>query len=188
MNVEDDKCEKIYTDFQFNFEADSETSSFQEQKAPVKSGPWGIHAFKPVSQENWEQAVANECNSMIASKVEEYFPYMTHIPEVAKCDTNNDDCRPRLWDPSTKQWILIDSCAQVSVWPKGVYDDAVLDNKLALQAVNGTRIPTYGTRVRQVKLGRKSYSKTFILADIQAPILGWDFIKPNRLSLIWDDL
>ena len=27
---------------------------------------------------------------------------------------------------------------------------------------------------------RKAYNKTFILADIHTPIVGWDFIKPNQ--------
>ena len=184
---DESKSERIYTDFEFQFQADSVAQSFQNEEAPVKQGPWGIHAFKPIQQERWEEAVAKEVENLIMAKVEDYYPYMTHVPEVAKCDTNNEDCRPRLYDKATKQWVLIDSCAQVSVWPKQGYTDAKLDNKLALQAVNGTRIPTYGTRTRQIKLGRKSYTKVFILADIQCPIIGWDFIKPNRLSLIWDD-
>ena len=50
---------------------------------------------------------------------------------------------------------------------------------------NKTKIPTYGTRVRQVKLGRKSYSHVFILADIEVPIMGWDFIKRFKLDISW---
>ena len=62
-----------------------------------------------------------------------------------------------------------------------------MSKNLALQAVNGSRIPTFGTKLRQVKLGRKSYAKEFIIADIECPIIGWDFLKAIKLSLIWEE-
>ena len=103
------------------------------------------------------------------------------MPEVGKVDEGNEDSRPRLLDPSANKWMLVDTCAQVSVWPRGDYKDATINKGLALQAVNGTRIPTFGTRARQIKIGRKAYTQVFILADVDSPIVGWNFIKPNKL-------
>ena len=183
-DANDDGKEKIYTDFNFDLEAESESPSSEDP--PVKQGPWGVYAVKPLRQNQWESAVKNEIDKMVEQRVEEYWPYMTHVPEVAKVDTN-EDSRPRLYCPVAKKWMLVDTCAQVSVWPKTDYEDATIDRNLALQAVNGTRIPTFGTRIRQIKLGRKAYSQVFILADITCPIVGWNFIKPNRISLMWDD-
>ena len=127
-----------------------EVGSFgHKETAPVKQGIWGNHKNKPQSQVKWENAVTKELDRLIKENVQEYFPYMSHIPEIAEVDEGNEDCRPRLFDPQSKQWMLVDSCAQVSVWPRHEYQDAVLSNKLALQAVNGTKIPTYGTRERE---------------------------------------
>ena len=151
-DANDDGKEKIYTDFNFDLEAESESPSSEDP--PVKQGPWGVYAVKPLRQNQWESAVKNEIDKMVEQRVEEYWPYMTHVPEVAKVDTN-EDSRPRLYCPVAKKWMLVDTCAQVSVWPKTDYEDATIDRNLALQAVNGTRIPTFGTRIRQIKLGRR---------------------------------
>ena len=64
LNLMDDDCEKIYTDFNFDLEIDD--SSFEtKSEAPVKQGPWGIHAFKPIAQAKWENAVKSELENMI---------------------------------------------------------------------------------------------------------------------------
>ena len=163
-------------------------ASFSQEIAPVKQVTWGNHKEKPTQQTNWEKVVENEVNNIIWENTQDYFPYMTHVPqpEVAELNEGQTDCRPRLFDPTSKQWMLMDTCAQVSVWPRGDYADATISQQIALQAVNGTKIPTFGIRTREVKLGRKAYSKQFILADIQTPIIGWDFIKANKVSMIWN--
>jgi hypothetical protein len=93
-DANDDSREKIYTDFNFNLEAESESPSSEDP--PVKQGPWGIYAVKPLRQNQWETAVKNEIDKMMEQRIEEYWPYMTHVPEVAKVDTN-EDSRPRLY-------------------------------------------------------------------------------------------
>ena len=70
------------------------------------------------------------------------------------------DSRPYLKDPSTGYWMLVDTGAVVTVWPKSDYPDAELDVTLLLEAVNKTRIPTFGKRVRNFKIGRKTYTQS----------------------------
>ena len=82
-------------------------------------------------------------DKMIEANVQDYWPYMTHIPNIAKVDEGQSDSRPRLYDPQSKQLMLVDTCAQVSVWPKRDYPDAKINNGMALQAVNGSKIPTF---------------------------------------------
>ena len=60
------------------------------ESPPVKQGPWGVYAVKPLQQTKWEEAVKNEIDNMVEQSIEEYWPYMTHVPEVAKVDTNED--------------------------------------------------------------------------------------------------
>ncbi|XP_069176385.1 uncharacterized protein [Procambarus clarkii] len=53
---------------------------------------------------------------------------------------------------------------------------------LDLRAANGTSIRTYGTRVQVLdyaSLGR--FMWTFLIADVEQPILGWDFLQHHRL-------
>ena len=40
--------------------------------------------------------------------------------------------------------------------------------------------------IRQVRIGRKTYNKEVIIANITAPIIGWDFVKEFKLNFIWD--
>ena len=149
--------------------------------APVKQGLWGVYAFKPINQEKWENSIKKDIDKLVESNAHKYFPY-TSLPGVAAVNEEGQDCRPRLWDPISKQFMLVDTCAQVTVWPKRDYQDATANKNLALQAVNGSRIPTFGNKVRQVKLGRKTYTKAFIVADIECPIIGWDFIKKQQIK------
>ena len=65
----------------------------------------------------------------------------------------NVDIRPRLVDSSTGEVRLIDSGAQLSAAKRGPEDK--LDNSIRLVAVNGSKIPTYGTKELVVKVNRK---------------------------------
>ena len=53
---------------------------------------------------------------------------------------------------------------------------------LGLRAVNGSPIPTYGTRSITLDLGlQRVFRWIFIVADIQTPILGADFLREYGL-------
>ena len=72
--------------------------------------------------------------------------------------------------------FLVDIDAEVSVIPPSL-TDRHHKTKLTLQAVNGSSIPTYGTRslTLNIRLCR-TLRWIFVIADIQSPILGADFL------------
>ena len=56
-----------------------------------------------------------------------------------------------------------------------------------LRAVNGTRIETFGKRKIEVRIGRKTYDFEAIVAAVECPVIGWDFVRRHKLDLIWRD-
>ena len=94
------------------------------------------------------------------------------------------DTRPKVFDNITKSWTLLDSGSCVSCTPKDPEDK--VDKAVKLKAVNGQAIPTFGTKLIQVRIGRKQYEIEAIKTDIPQQILGWDFFKKNKLGFEWD--
>ena len=97
------------------------------------------------------------------------------------------DIRPKAQDKISKEWLLIDSGAQISIWPKSKFPSAEYDPNMSIQAVNKSKIVTYGKRDITVRFGRKHYHHTVIIADIAQPILGWDICRKYLLSLVWTE-
>ena len=126
----------------------------EQSTTPVSVGQNGGIQIKTIAQINWENAVRSEFDKMIEENVFDYYPYM-QIPLGAVEKGNQGDIRPRLYDPATKRWMLVDTGAQVSVWPRQDYPEAEEDPTLMLVAVNKSKIPTHGTKQRQIKIGRK---------------------------------
>ena len=119
MNIDclidiDPESKKIYTDFG-SFEFGSEPQ--------VKQLLWGEYQFKPVAQSNWELQVAK-------------------ASEIAANATADSDFRPRIKDHNSGLFMLVDTGAAVSVFPKKLCPRASVDNSKALKAVNGSTIPT----------------------------------------------
>ena len=78
--------------------------------------------------------------------------------------------------------FLIDSGASCSAVPKSLYKSTTKDG--VLQAANGTKIFTYGNINLHLNLGfRRNMYHNFILADVQQPILGADFLEKYNLTL-----
>ena len=80
------------------------------------------------------------------------------------------DIRPRAYDKISKYWILIDSGAMVSVWPKRDFPEAIVDKKTALEAVNKTKILTYGKVNKTLNLSQGTFHHEVYVADIPAPV------------------
>ena len=93
---------------------------------------WGIYPFKPKCQKQWDVDVRKA------------------VAEIETDPIAKSDLRPRLFDANSGLSILLDTGAQVSLWPRSKFPSAIVDPTRKLQAVNGTRIATYGTR--QVKI------------------------------------
>ena len=95
------------------------------------------------------------------------------------------DLRPHVWDAQLNKFLLCDSGSQITAWPPDLGDKPVPGS--FMRAVNGSRIKTYGYKDISVKIGRKTYDFKAIKAEVDSPVLGWDFMRHHRLELIWND-
>ncbi len=81
-----------------------------------------------------------------------------------------------VFDAPTNLYFLIDTGADVSVVPAGKGDKKAT-NDLQLYAANNSVISTFGERLLTLNLGfRRSFPWRFVVADLQYPILGADFL------------
>ena len=75
--------------------------------------------------------------------------------------------------------LLVDTGAEV---PPSPTERKCPHANLTLQAVNGSPIATYGTRSLTLDLGlRRTFRWVFIVADVERPILGADFLRNFHL-------
>ena len=80
-------------------------------------------------------------------------------------------------DKNNKCKYLIDTGAAVSVLPKSCANRISDADCLPLVAANNTTINTYGNSEHVVDVGlKRDYPWTFIVADVQQPIIGADFL------------
>ena len=94
----------------------------------------------------------------------------------------HSDMRPHVRDKRSDLWIMLDSGAAISIWPRRFYPE-LPRAQTSLVAVNGTKIATYGTKDVSLDLEGKCYTHRFIIAEVQSPILGWDFMAHFKLDL-----
>ena len=104
-----------------------------------------------------------------------------HIP-------SSSDKRTYLYDKQLKHWQLVDSGAAGSVWPTRLFPNEVLRKGVVLQAVNQSRLVTYGKTTIEFKIGRKTYRHEAHIADVESPIIGNDILRKFKLSQIWNEL
>ncbi len=87
-------------------------------------------------------------------------------------------------DTHTGTRFLVDTGSEVSVIPLTLSKCKSPPDKLTLIAVNSTPITTYGKQSLTLNLGlRRSFAWIFIIADVQRPILGADFLRHFGLSV-----
>ena len=88
-------------------------------------------------------------------------------------------------DKTTGKRFLVDTGAEVSVIPPCNTQRQTKVDTLVLQAVNNTSIGTYGKRSLTLDLGlRRTFRWIFVVANVQRPILGADFLR--HFSLLVD--
>lgn len=73
--------------------------------------------------------------------------------------------------------FLVDSGADVSVLPASPFDRRAGCSKRKLYAANGSLLETFGERLLVLKFNGKKFPWSFILADVNHPILGADFLN-----------
>ena len=79
------------------------------------------------------------------------------------------DLRPRVLDRQSGLSVLLDSGAGCSLLPKDKVPDTIMDPNKHLMAVNGSKIPTYGTRLIKIQPTENNifYWHRVILALVQ---------------------
>lgn len=98
--------------------------------------------------------------------------------------TSNDCLENRLFiaDKTTNIRYLIDSGAEISVFPRRLIRETLKPKSLRLFAANGSTISTFGEKLICLNLGlRRPYKWIFQIADVARPILGADFLKQHGL-------
>ena len=79
---------------------------------------------------------------------------------------------------------LVDTGAEVSVYPASVQECKSQPPSSTLTAANGTSIHTWGKRKVFLAIGQKGqYQHEFYLADVTRPILGADFFIKHGLAI-----
>ena len=82
-----------------------------------------------------------------------------------------------VFDKVTKITYLVDSGAEISVFPRELAHGRRNKSTYVLSAANGTNIATYGVIMLQLNLGlRRAFVWNFVVADVDKPIIGIDFL------------
>ena len=88
-------------------------------------------------------------------------------------------------DRVTKQWYLINTRSNLSVFPRRLLPECRVRINYSLYAANGTTIPTYRWISRSLNLGlRRDFTWRFIVVEVNLPIIGVDFL--SHFSLLVD--
>ena len=86
-------------------------------------------------------------------------------------------------DASSGCQCPLDSGSQISLWPTSPHCTPAPTSSLRLMATNGTPIRSFGRLSKKIQIGGKTYSFSFIIADVVRPILGMDFLQTFKMSL-----
>jgi len=86
--------------------------------------------------------------------------------------------RLHITDRETRQDFLVDTGADLCVYPRKYIREPRTKSTYELAAANGTTIYTYGQKTLTLNLGlRRPFTWQFVIADIAKPIIGADFLS-----------
>lgn len=89
-----------------------------------------------------------------------------------------------VYDCVSKAQFLVDTGAELCVFPRRLVLPLRENTDYELVAANGTPIKTYGTITLTLNLGlRRDFTWVFIVADVSKPILGIDFLEHYNLMV-----
>jgi len=86
-----------------------------------------------------------------------------------------------LWDQNSGRRFLVDTGAEISVFPATIRDRRSGCNGPSLIAANHTPIRTFGHRCIPLNFNSQRFEWPFTLADVPQPLLGADFLRANNL-------
>ncbi|GFS12216.1 transposon Tf2-9 polyprotein [Elysia marginata] len=103
---------------------------------------------------------------------------------VAVAGTSHQPNTLSVVDRTSGLSYLVDTGAEVSVYPAFAQDRRAQQPTSTLTATNGTSIHTWGRRSVSLAIGRRrQYNHEFYLADVTRPILGADFFTKHGLAI-----
>ena len=114
------------------------------------------------------------------SKNEDYLSAVEALDQ----DNSKFDFRPHLQDPVHGD-MLVDSGSMCTAFPPDPGDQEVPG--ASLKAVNNTRIKFFGFKDVEIKINRKTYKFRAVKAEVDSPVLGWDFMRCHRLDVVWNE-
>ena len=77
--------------------------------------------------------------------------------------------------------FLVDTGAEVSVFPATRMVTRTTQPGVSLVAANGSTIQTFGKRTITLRFALKQYRWEFVIAEVSRPLLGADFLRANSL-------
>ena len=77
---------------------------------------------------------------------------------------------------------LVDGGALLSIIPPTNAQRRLGPNGLGLCAANGTKIDCYGSVLKVIRIGKRSFTVTFTIANVRQRILGADFLAQHYLA------
>ncbi|CAK9827605.1 Transposon Tf2-6 polyprotein [Anthophora retusa] len=96
---------------------------------------------------------------------------------MAANDLDSNFSRLFILDRRTNTQFLVDTGADLCVFPRAMIRDPIAKTGYELSAANGTPIATYGTTTITLNLGlRRDFTWRFVVADVAKPIIGADFL------------
>lgn len=104
----------------------------------------------------------------------------------SECTRTAEAASNRLFvkDKTTGWDFLVDSGAEVSVLPPHLLKKRQPTPHRNLRAANQSLIVTYGDHVANISIGfPHEYSHRFLVADVNQPVLGADFLTSNGLLI-----
>ena len=106
-------------------------------------------------------------------------------PPVVAAAGNISNCNTlAVSDRRSGRSYLVDTGANVSVFPASFSDRKSRPNSASLVAANGSTIRTWGQHSVPLHLGRgRLFTQEFHIADVARPILGTDFFRQNNLAI-----
>ena len=102
-------------------------------------------------------------------------------PPVAAAVGQNSTRLLYAWDRYSGRRFLVDTGAEVSVFPATRREKHPQSQGATLTAANGSSIRTYGKRSIPLKFDHRHFKWTFTIAQVSQPLLGADFLRAHSL-------
>ncbi len=100
----------------------------------------------------------------------------------AECNDSSKSSCLLIFEIFLQTYFLIDTGADVSVWPARFVRNPRVDPSFRLFAANGSAVNAFGTKILKLDIGlRREFSWEFIIADVSMPIIGADFLRNTGL-------